>query len=316
MDLDDLRRAAQSDPADVDLQIRLWKARARIEGPDAYLEPLKDRATWNQCPLAIQDLVITEVEGRLQGFEKIDTKTWLLQSFSVEASKGLPPNDTILVERRLEHRLATFRHKLSKIELNLIPGIQGLEPFLIGRWPVTVRQYSILLEEKFSKNEGKEVGDPMVGLSCSAVQDRLSSHDLRLPTNEEWAHACHAGSTDYFYWGDRFDESYLWHQENSSAMRESVLVHQGRKKWNAFGLVDMLGNIWEWTSEAPGSIKVSEECRGWSFRSSKWDIEEARAPGLHAMAELYSWREVEESWSGDDIGFRAVKSLPRREPSP
>ncbi|MDF1662513.1 MAG: SUMF1/EgtB/PvdO family nonheme iron enzyme [Planctomycetota bacterium] len=315
MDLDDLRRAAQSDPSDIDLQIRLWQARARIEGPDAYLEPLRDRTAWGQTPHAIQDLVIDEVEGRLEGFERIGTKNWLLQSFSVEPSKGLPPNDTILVERRLEHRLPTFRHKLSRMEFNLIPGEHDIEPILIGRWPVTVRQYSILLEEKLAKNEGEEVGDPMVGLSCSAVQDRLNSHDFRLPTNDEWVYTCDAGSTDYFYWGDNFDESYIWHQENCSAMRESVLVHEKRQKWNAFGLVDMLGNIWEWTSERSSHMKVSEECRGWSFRSSQWDIEQARIPNLHAPVELYSWREVEEEWSADDIGFRAVKSLPPRRSS-
>ena len=308
MNLDELRRAAESDPNDIDLQIRLWKAKARVEGPRAYLEPLTDRLKWSQCPAPVQDLVITELERQLEGFERVGTKNWLLQSFSVEPSKGLPPNDTILVERRIEHRLPSFRHKLSRIEFNLIPGEKGLEPFLIGRWPVTVRQYSTLVDEKLSRHQGEEVGDPMVGLSCASVLERLQSHGMRLPTNEEWEYACRAGSRDYYFWGERFDDSFLWHQENSSGMRESVLVHERGQKWNAFGLVDMLGNIWEWTSDMR-DIKVSEECRGWSFRSSQWDIEQGRFPGVETMTEQFSWRDVQEGQSDDDIGFRAVKSL-------
>jgi formylglycine-generating enzyme required for sulfatase activity len=61
----------------------------------------------------------------------------------------------------------------------------------------------------------------------------------RLPTEAEWEHAARAGSKASRH--GAVDEV-AWHFGNSGARRQGV----GKKAANAWGLQDMLGNLWEW----------------------------------------------------------------------
>jgi formylglycine-generating enzyme required for sulfatase activity len=67
----------------------------------------------------------------------------------------------------------------------------------------------------------------------------------RLPTEAEWEYAARAGSTTRYYWGNEIDDDFLWYGKNSEGKTHPV----GQRKPNAFGLYDMLGNVWEWTND-------------------------------------------------------------------
>ena len=67
----------------------------------------------------------------------------------------------------------------------------------------------------------------------------------RLPTEAEWEYAARAGSKTKFPWGDEIDDDFLWYAGNSP--RE--IPHVGKKKPNAWGLYDMIGNVWEWVED-------------------------------------------------------------------
>jgi sulfatase modifying factor 1 len=65
------------------------------------------------------------------------------------------------------------------------------------------------------------------------------SGGYRLPTEAEWQYACTAGTPAYRY-GPLDDIA--WYDANSSGRPHPV----GLKSPNAWGLHDMLGNVWEW----------------------------------------------------------------------
>ncbi|MGM1047357.1 MAG: formylglycine-generating enzyme family protein [Bacillota bacterium] len=86
-----------------------------------------------------------------------------------------------------------------------------------------------------------------------------------------------------------------WYNENSGGEIHEV----GRKEPNAWGLYDMLGNVWEWCfdlydEQVYGSYRI--------FRGGSW-AEEARGCGASCR------RRSHPSFRIDDLGFRLAQSL-------
>ena len=73
----------------------------------------------------------------------------------------------------------------------------------------------------------------------------------RMPTEAEWECAARAGTTGALYTGEVTEPmgedanvgKAAWYDKNSESKTHAVKQKQG----NAWGLYDMLGNVWEWT---------------------------------------------------------------------
>jgi formylglycine-generating enzyme required for sulfatase activity len=79
--------------------------------------------------------------------------------------------------------------------------------------------------------------------------NKLGQGTFRLSSEAEWEYSCRAGTTRRFYWGDdpgyTLVGDYAWYRINTFDVNEKYAHMVGLKLPNAWGIHDMLGNIWE-----------------------------------------------------------------------
>jgi len=78
---------------------------------------------------------------------------------------------------------------------------------------------------------------------------------FRLPSEAEWEYACRAGTITRFYWGADPGQAeigdYAWYAGNCNCdgFVEGTSQIVGMKLPNAWGLYDMIGNVYEWCED-------------------------------------------------------------------
>lgn len=83
---------------------------------------------------------------------------------------------------------------------------------------------------------------PVAGVSWYAARAFCEWENKRLPTEAEWEYTARAETTTAFWWGPEWNGLFA---NGSKQSAESVGNPAHRNK---FGLFDMLGNVYEWTS--------------------------------------------------------------------
>ncbi len=132
--------------------------------------------------------------------------------------------------------------------------------------------------------------------------------DLVLPTEAQWEYACRAGTeTPNYAGGERDLEDIAWFSKNSDRQTHPVAM----KRCNAWGLHDMLGNVWEWCAddlrkyggEAVTDPVGSLDGAGRALRGGSWsdDARYVRAARRVAIA-----REI----ALNSTGFRCARVWP------
>lgn len=162
----------------------------------------------------------------------------------------------------------------------------GLLPVVEVSWHEAIRFCNVLsLREGLTPAYEEAAGGEDVHWNDGA-------NGYRLPTEAEWEYACRAGTT-----GPRYGhlDDIAWYRNNSDERAHPV----GDKQPNAWGLHDMLGNVWEWC----------------------WDVYDAEVYGTYRVLRGGGW--FDEHWScrasvrrrshptfvTDDLGFRIARSV-------
>jgi formylglycine-generating enzyme required for sulfatase activity len=197
------------------------------------------------------------------------------------------------------------------------------QDYYLGVTEVTQAQYEKMMGKNPSYFQGAKVGNantdlPVENVSwddavefCKKLSDlpeeKKAGRVYRLPTEAEWEYACRSGSKSAYSFGESSKSlgDYAWFDENSNGQTNPV----GQKKPNAWGLYDMLGNVWEW-------------CSDWYDEYPKGAVSDPTGP-IKGSVRVYrggSWRNVPAgcrsagrrrsapSLRGDDLGFRVALS--------
>ncbi|MEX2261171.1 MAG: SUMF1/EgtB/PvdO family nonheme iron enzyme [Bryobacteraceae bacterium] len=126
---------------------------------------------------------------------------------------------------------------------------------------------------------------PVEQVDWAGAQKYCQAVAGRLPSEKEWEYAARAGTRGSRY-GDL--DAIAWYSGNSDRATHSV----GLKQPNAFGLYDMLGNVWEWTADNYDSnTKV--------VRGGSWNVYTRYARASSRLREGPAHRSIY-------LGFRCV----------
>lgn len=208
-----------------------------------------------------------------------------------------------------------------------------IEPFYMSRFPITQSQWRVIanlptINRSLNPDPSNIKGDnqPVEQVSWyDAVEfcERLAhatKRNYRLPSEAEWEYACRAGTSTPFHFGEtitsklaNYDGNYIYNLEAPGEYCQRAVAVDNYKIANAFGLVDMHGNVWEWCYDPWHDNYHGATCDGsvWSeggsqnrrlLRGGAWYC----LPSLCRSAQRH-WDEANHGGSG--ISFRVVFSV-------
>ena len=202
-----------------------------------------------------------------------------------------------------------------------------INPIYLDRNEVTNEEYRIFIEatghaapptwQNGRYPEGRDK-NPVNDVTWEDASIYAKWASKRLPTEEEWKYAARGPEGKLYPWGNVWKVGAANVLAIAGEKRQIMPVGQFPEGASPFGVLDLSGNLWEWTSndykEYPGGVKVSipgeysslKVIRGGSFESN----------GKIATATLRSgWPATRSNWPGgaepiySGTGFRCAQDL-------
>jgi formylglycine-generating enzyme len=192
-----------------------------------------------------------------------------------------------------------------------------VDSFYMDKYEVTNRQYYEFclrtnnpLPEFWGSAQFKSGMDypdyPVTGISFFDAEKYAKWTGKRLPTEAEWEYAARGGLNKNFPWGDQIDSTKV-----NFGKKYKGTMKVGSFNPNNFGLFDITGNVWEWTSDNYDggyySVAPSQNPKG----PERGRFKVIRGGSWHSGAmcvQTYYRNGLPPSWIDYAVGFRCVKS--------
>lgn len=177
-----------------------------------------------------------------------------------------------------------------------------LDSFLMDKTPVTNQAYQLFvketgykapqhwLENKFPKGHGNH---PVFNVSWHDAKAYAEFVGKRLPSAEEWEKAARGTDKRIYPWGNHFEAQ---RANMVRTYKQTTPVEKYPLGKSYYGLYDMAGNVWEWTSSASGQADE------YIIKGGSWSDNEKTAQCFYATPESAQA-------TYDNIGFRCAKDI-------
>jgi formylglycine-generating enzyme required for sulfatase activity len=209
-------------------------------------------------------------------------------------------------------------------------------PLAVGRYEVRFDEWAICVRERACRpvpDEGWGRGmRPVVNVSWDDARayaswlSKKAGQEYRLLSEAEWEYTARAGTTTARFWGD--DAADACRYANVADLQLKTVfpnfpVHDcddghivtspvGQFEPNPFGLLDTIGNVWEWVQDcwhesyegapADGRAWESGDCGRRVLRGGSWNL----VPGIARAADRDG---LVPTIRGNNVGFRLARTL-------
>ena len=197
----------------------------------------------------------------------------------------------------------------------------AIPAFYIDKYPVTNRQFDEFLkashyhpadDHNFLKDwkDGKYPGGwdnrPVTWVSLEDARAYAKWAGKRLPHEWEWQYAAQGLDGRIYPWGERWCDECVPPQDHSRDLSGPAAVDAFPKGASPFGVMDLTGNVWQWTDEFLDEHTRAGILRGGGYyrpAGSRWYFPSAYKLSEHGKYLLIG---PSKDRSGT-LGFRCVK---------
>jgi formylglycine-generating enzyme required for sulfatase activity len=201
--------------------------------------------------------------------------------------------------------------------------VMNIPSFYIDKYPVTNKEFKKFLDAthyhpnddhnflKDWKNGIFSTGwknKPVTWVSLEDARAYCDWAGKRLPHEWEWQYAAQGKDVLLYPWGNTRDTTFIPMADTNRNMREPTNVNAFPKAVSAFGVMDLVGNVWQWTDEYTDDHTRFAILKGGSYfqaQTSKWYFPQAQELNKYGKYLLMA-PSIDRAGT---IGFRCVTDL-------
>jgi len=196
-------------------------------------------------------------------------------------------------------------------------------PFAVSRYEITFDEWDACVAAVGCKHKPSDEGwgrgkRPVINVSWDDAQayvvwlSKKTGKKYRLLSEAEWEYAARAGTTTRYPWGDEPGSNRANFYGSGSQWSGKQTAPVGSFEPNAFGLYDMIGNVWEWVQDCHAE-RYSESIRdGSAFETQNCGLRVVRGGSWGngpEFARVANRSRSEPTVRGINHGFRLARTL-------